>query len=290
VDPVVPLHPSPEADECCKTLPWIEPIDDLALHDPVRLPHHIDTLPRDFTDHPDGEARSRKRHAVLDLRRETESPGQHPDLVLVKVPERLDHLLELDLQWHATHVVVALYPALALDPVRINRPLEECAGTRPACFPLEDAYETFTDGLAFLFGVHHSFHGCKELVGCRDDVEVQTPEHLRYALCLTFPHQARVDVYRFETVADSPGGKGSTDGTVDTAREGHDYPAVTCLPPDLLHGLVDEFFGVDHSFTIPTACSPFFVAHARTKPRNGGEGRAGRDLNSGWNWVAMKKG
>src|SRR5512136_1082772 len=289
VDPDVPLHPGPLPEEGREALPGPVTLDELLLGDGVRLPDDPDLLPCDLAEDPDGQARPREGHPVLDLRGKPEGPRHLPHLVLVQVPDGLDDPGEGDGEGHSPDVVVALDPALALDPVGVDGPLEEVPGIHRPGLLLEDPDELLSDPFPFLLGVGDSPQGGEEPVLCPHDVEGEIPEEPLYPLGLPLPHEAGVHVDGDEPVVDGPAREGGADRAVHPAREGHHDLLAAGLRPDLPDGLFNELPGVhpDRSRGGPPPC---LSRHAVTNPTKGGEGWAGRELNSGWNWVARKNG
>ena len=203
---------------------------------------------------------------MLDLRREPEPAGHLADLVLVEVGERLDDARKFHIEGHAADVVVALYPPLALDAVGADRPLQEHRRPRPFRLPLKYPDELLTDDLALLFGIGGTPEGLEELVARIHDVEVHVREEGLYLPGLAFSHETGIDVYRYESVTDGPGGKRSADRRVHAARERHNDPFAPGNIPYPLDRFTDELLDVHHSGVSPVPEYILLFLHASTKP------------------------
>src|SRR5208337_1587164 len=213
----VTLDTGAKAEEGGKALPWMVLLYEFFLDDPVRLADDSNFLPGNLAEHPDRKAGSRERHPVLDLLWEPESACNLPDLILVEVADRFYDFRELHVERHAAHVVVALDPSLALDPVGIDRSLKQARCALLPGLAFEDPDEPLANRLPLGLGVRDPLQGIEELVAGIDNIEMDVAKDRPDAFGLPLTHQACVYVDRYQVVADRPGGKGCADRTVHAA-------------------------------------------------------------------------
>jgi len=111
--------------------------------------------------------------------------------------------------------VVTFYTSLALDPVRIDRSLQEEEGPGLSRFPFKDPDEPLPDHFPLFFRISDTSKGRNELIFGMDDTEIQVTEHPGNPVGLSFPHQSRIDIDRDQPVTDGTRCKGSADRAVD---------------------------------------------------------------------------
>ena len=220
----------------------------LVAQDGVRLLQDGDAPGRDFPDHTNAQARSRKGLAPDKVCREAKLLADLSHLILKQQPQRLDDTEKLDVVGLFYFVVVGLdrvgVTLAALDKVGVDRALGKVAVLvfLPDDIP-EDPVEFPADRLALVLRVGQALEGKEELVSRvhADKVHVkQAGEGLLHQVPLVLAHQAVVHEDAGQLPADGAGEECGRNARVDAAGKTEDDALVTDLLPQGGDGLFDE--------------------------------------------------
>src|SRR5512137_2522121 len=217
MDAVVPLYSGSKTEKCCKTLPRAVLFNKFVLYNRVCFPYDCDLVAGDFSQYTHGKPRSRKRHTVLDFFWQAERPCHFPDLIFVEIADRLDDFGKLHLKRHTTDVVMTLDTSFTLDAVRVDGSLQQASCTLLSCLAFEDPDEPFADCLALGFRIRNTFEGIKKFFSCINNLEADVTKDRPDPFCLTFTHEAGVNIDWNEIISYRFGGKCGADRAVNSS-------------------------------------------------------------------------